>query len=271
MIKKGAIHMSRDVLTMNHVDPIDFNVIRIPSLPVYDREDYDFYDDKDIDKYIKDVERVARNSFEYHRFIKFLRTRLDMNKCSFYENVSNRFGDTDCFKIKIHIHHDPFTLYEIAKIVYLKRAKRHENLDEQLTACEVMLLHYNLLVGLIPLAETVHELVHNQYLFVPTTSVFGFYRDFMEMYDEYIDQELKDKIERLEEFSALYEGEDKFILDKHFLYTDLSGTYKLPKYEDVKAFLNERISEIDNGLPSPHVEPKPVKKLVDPPWKIVID
>lgn len=260
--------MSRDVLTMNYAEPVDFDTIRIRSLPKYDIEDYDLFDDKEIDKYIKDVEKVCRHSFEYQRFIKFLRLKLDMNKCSFYENVSNRFGEVDVFKIKIHIHHDPLTLYEIAKIVYMKRMKRKEDMDEQLTATEVMLLHYNLLVGLIPLAETVHELVHNQYLFIPTTEVFGFYQEFLNMYDEYIDQELKDKIARLEDFSAVYSGEDKFILDTHFLYTDLTGTYKLPKYETVERFLNNRINQIDKGLPSPHKEPK---QLVEPPWKIIID
>ena len=259
---------------MNQAQKIDFDTIKIHSLPTYDIEDYDLFDDKDIEKYIKDCERVCRNSFEYKKFVKFLKENLDMNSCAVMEHAvpikMHSYGGTN---IKIHIHHDPLTLYEIAKIVFTKRMKNHENMDEQLTCKEIMLLHYNLLVGLIPLAETVHELVHNQYLFAPTTSVFGFYRDFIEMYDEYIDQELKDKIERLEEYSALYEGEDRFILDKHFLYTDLSGTYKLPKYEDVKAFLDNRIHDIDHGLPSPHVEPiqQEPKKLIDPPWKIVID
>jgi hypothetical protein len=161
-------------------------------------------------------------------------------------------GNQDMFKIKIHIHHDPFTLYEIVKIVFNKRKTNNENLDEQLTATEVMLLHYNLLVGLIPLSETVHELVHNQYLFIPTTDVFGFYRDFIDMYDQYIDTELKEKIDRLEQASACYQGEDRFILDTHLIYTDVTGNYVLPKYEDVKVFLEDRIEQIDSGKPYPH-------------------
>ena len=83
-----------------------------------------------------------------------------MNKCSFYENVSN----IDSNDIKIEIHHEPISLYDICIIVYNKRNFFHENLSELLK--EVMLLHYKLLIGLIPLAETVHELVHNKYLFI---------------------------------------------------------------------------------------------------------
>lgn len=274
---KGVLRVSRDILTMNYVDPINFDTIHIPTLPEYNVEDYDFYDDNDVQKYIKDVERICRSSFEYHRMVKFLRTNLDMNKCSFYENVTNHMGGADVFKIKIHIHHDPFTLYEIVKIVFNKRFSLHENLDEQITAKEVMLLHYNLMVGLIPLAETVHELVHNQYLFIPTDAVFGFYQEFMEMYDPWIEEDLKAKIDRLEEATQAYNGADKFILDTHLLYTDVSGQYKLPKYEDVERFLRQRIFDIDNGRqPIPHENVQQVnndnpKKLIPCPYKIILD
>ena len=78
--------------------------------------------------------------------VKFLRENIGMNRCSFYENVNN----VDTFKIKIHIHHEPLTLFDITKIVFTKRQYNHENLDEEMTSKEVMLLHFNLLVGLIP-------------------------------------------------------------------------------------------------------------------------
>ena len=137
-----------------------------------------------------------------------------------------------------------------------------------------MLLHYNLLVGLVPLSETVHELVHNQYLFVPTTSIFGFYRDFMDMYSDYISDEIKEKVARIEQATMEYDGSDKYVLDKKFIYTDVTGVYRLPKYEDIKQFLNNRISDINNGKPAPVLNVEMVEqskdciKLVKPPFTI---
>lgn len=238
--------MSRNPDIMNTVEYIDTNRINIPYLPEYDIEDYDFYDEKDIEKYIKDVERVCRNSFEYRRLIKFLKTKLDMRKCAFYERVT--METSDCYsKIAIHIHHEPLTLYNICKIVFKKRMELGEIIDEQITAKEVMLLHYNLLVGLIPLAETVHELVHNKYLFVPTTKVFGFYRNFLDMYDKYIPEDIKDTIQSIETATSLYDGSDLKVLDTHVLYVNLEDGQRLPKYEEVQQFLSNRIKDMDKS------------------------
>ena len=65
-----------------------------------------------------------------------------------------------------------------------------EDLDIDSVAYEVMFLHYNGLVGLIPLSATVHELVHNKYLFVPLDRVYGYWEDFYNMYFEYMDEGL---------------------------------------------------------------------------------
>lgn len=268
--------MSREPVVLNTTTPIAFNTIHIKSLPVYDIEDYDLYDEKDLEKYYKDIEKICRNSYEYKEFIKFLKNNLDMGKCAIYENVRNDIQDLGKFnKIAIHVHHEPLTLYDIVKIVVNKRKTLHEIMDEQMVCKEVMLLHYNLLVGLIPLAETVHELVHNQYLFIPTSKVFGFYRDFLDMYDDYIDNELKDKIDRIETATTMYDGSDTFILETHLLYTDVTGQRSLPKYEDVQQFLSERISQIDKGFKQTHENVlsiySPEKgRVIDIPWEINI-
>ena len=93
---------------------------------------------------------------------------MDMNQCSFLQ-VSNN----DAYKIKIEIHHYPFTLYDIVCIVYKKRVANYESLDVEMIAKEVTMLHYKLLVGLIPLSVTVHQLVHEGKLFIPVQNVLG--------------------------------------------------------------------------------------------------
>lgn len=241
--------MSRNPDIMNTVEYITTNKIDIPYIPDYEIEDYDFYDEKEIEKYIKDVERVVRNSFEYKRLIRFLKNKLDMRKCAIYERVCTETTDTYS-KVAIHIHHEPLTLYDICKIVFKKRMELGEIVDEQVTAKEVMLLHYNLLIGLIPLAETVHELVHNQYLFIPTTKVFGFYRDFLDMYDQYIPKDIKENIQSIETATTMYDGSDLKILDTHVLYVNLDNGQRLPKYEEVQQFLNNRIKDMDKSSQS---------------------
>jgi hypothetical protein len=184
-----------------------------------------------------------------------------MNKCSFYESVSN----ADTTKIKIEIHHEPLSLYDIVVIVYNKRVAFHESLEVEHVAKEVMYLHYEMEVGLIPLAETVHELVHNQYLFVPSTKVFGKYQKFVEDYRPYIPLEQLDILDRIEQLTATYEADEyKQLLSKKYIYVDLSGSYSLPRLEDIAHSVKDRIREIMEDPPEPKEPPKEEIPLREP-------
>lgn len=214
-------------------------IIKIDDIPEYDMEDYDFLDPKDQNKFILDIKADIRNSFEYRKYVNYLRENLDMNKCSFYENVTN----IDTTKIKIHLHHEPFTIEDIIRTIFSKRVFYREKLDVELISKEVMYLHYKLLVGLIPLAETVHELVHNQYLFIPVNIVYGKYYDFVNEYEQFIPPETMDTYNRILEASKTLEI-NKGLLSKKYIYIDTTGTYDLPILDDIIKMLNNRISTI---------------------------
>lgn len=236
----------RDTINLKQIeyDGEEISIIAINDPPIFDGEDYDLFDTNEFRKYITDIKRICRGSFEYRRMINYLRENMDMNKCSFYENVNN----IDTFKIKIHIHHHPFTIEDICCIVYNKRLSHNESLEVEMVAKEVMYLHYNLLVGLIPLAETPHELVHNNYLFIPIDKVLGFFRDFVSLYEDYMSPELLDKLERNIDFTNSYnDGLQQNILQRKYVYLDITGSYKLPKYEDIIKLMDRRIQEIKNG------------------------
>ena len=216
-------------------------VYKINNVPIYDAEDYDLTNPKDFKKYTDSIERIVRMSFEYRQFVKFLRENVDMNKCSFFENVSN----IETFKVKIHIHHEPITLYDIVLAVYNKRCAMHEPLTENMVAKEVMYNHYMLRVGLIPLSETVHELVHNQYLFVPTTAVFGKYWEFVDVYHDFIEPETLDTLKKIEEVSKTYSiDQAKEILNTHLIHVDTDEVFGKTDLGAVKQTLEERIEEI---------------------------
>jgi hypothetical protein len=244
-----------------YVDEVP-NLIVIKDLPPYDIHDYDLNDDKEFKKYLYAVEKKVRNSFEYHQMIAYLREFLDMNKCSFYLNVNN----INTTKIKIEIHHEPLSLFDIVSIVYNKRAFFNEDLSEEMVAKEVMYHHYNLEVGLIPLAETVHELVHNQYLFVPTTRVLGNYRKFVNDYGQFMSPEQKDCLERIEQASDLYEDDYKDILSKKYIYVDMSGAFNLPRTEDIINMIKGRINDLVNNPPpqTSQLAPRSSDNLIDP-------
>ena len=216
-------------------------IIKMNEIPEYDIPDYDLNDEKSFKKYIQNLEKDVRSSYEYKALIKYLREYMDMNQCAFYKNINN----IDSTAIHIEIHHEPLSLYDICIIVYNKRLQFNEPLDEEYVAKEVMYLHYNLMVGLIPLAETVHELVHAQYLFVPTTAVLGKYREFVDRYHDFMLPEQLETLEHIEEATKTYDDSDaKTLLSKNFIYMDMTGAYDLPKTEDIVNMLKDRIKEI---------------------------
>ncbi len=224
----------------------DKEILVMDNIPPFCEEEYDLFDKDDFKKYVQDGERLIRNSFEYRRFVNYLRDYMNMNKCSFFENVTNQ----DTYKIKIHIHHCPFTLYEIFITVYNKRMFMKELLDIELVAEEVMYIHYFLMVGLIPLAETVHDLVHKQVLFIPLDKVMGDYNVFEETYSQFIPEESKTKLEALRVQTKLYnEAANLAILEQKPLYIQLPDdvSYKIPTVENMEKLIDmmsNRIKEI---------------------------
>lgn len=251
----------RDPLNRHHVNPClgDRTYLAFDSLPEYEKADYDLNVEKSYKRYILDIKRDVRTSFEYSHFISYLKENLDMNKCSFFKNVSG----ANSRKVRIEVHHDPFTIEDIIRIVAKKRLDLGENTDVPMVAKEVAYLHYNLLVGLIPLSTTVHEMVGNGFLFVPTTKVFGRYKEFVKLYDDYIMPEQKDVLDRIEELTGVYdESEAMNLLERHMIYVDLSGDqYQFPSYSDIIELMRERMKEL-NKPKEQQIEKYLIKPLI---------
>ena len=169
----------------------------LKEVPEFDMDPYTLEDEKEYKHFIDDIERQVRRSFEYREFIKYIRENMNMNRCSFLSEVSNE----DTFDIKIEIHHYPFTLRDICEIVFKKREYYQESLTVQMVAKEVMGLHYKLVIGLIPLSETVHELAHSGRIFIPIDKVLGRYNLFVDLYEPFCKPEQLDALKRIEKYS----------------------------------------------------------------------
>ena len=227
----------------------DVDVIAIPKdIPVMDIDDYDLMDDKDREKYIKDLERHIRSSYEYRAMINYLREYVDMNSCAFLPNVTNELNR----RIRIEIHHSPFTLRDICVTILNKRTKTNDILTIEAVAYEVMFVHYSLMIGLIPLSETVHQLVHNKYIFIPTDKVYGYYKNFAIQYADYMDPELLDKLDELERLTAegTYNDAYKDILEKKYITIDMGENDQVKQLHDLQTILKERLSELRGDEPT---------------------
>ena len=203
--------------SMMTIQPNDVDIVKIPKdIPVMDIEDYDLFDDKEREKYINDLERHVRSSYEYRNMVQYLREYMNMNSCAFIPNVTNEVNR----KIKIELHHSPFTLRDICVTILNKRIKNNEILTIESVAYEVMFVHYSLMVGLIPLSETVHQLVHSQYIFIPTDKVYGYYKNFVKTYNDSY----------------------KEVLEKKYITIDMEGNNQFDKLHELQESLKEKLS-----------------------------
>lgn len=144
-------------------------------------------------KFVKIIEKLVRSSIEYRDYISFLRDHFDMNQCAYYNNIDNK----DTYRVKIEVHHSPFTLYDIAYIILNKHfAMYGNNINLSSIVYEILEIHYKGIVGLIPLNKTIHDLTHNGYLFIPISYVFGNVEQFYQEYFNYMTEQQKELYEK---------------------------------------------------------------------------
>ena len=227
--------------------------LNFTEVPEFDYLIWDLEDQKELNKYFKTIEREVRGSFEYRKLIRFLKENMNMDQCAFIKTSNN-----DKYDIKIEIHHYPFTLYDIVELVYHKRVSLNESIDVQLVAKEVTMLHYKLLVGLIPLSTTVHQLVHSSKLFIPVQNVLGRYREFIDYYKQYSDcsetLEILNRIEQysLEQQSSLHNTVN-ILNNNNIRINNINNDYSLPDFNTIQDSMNNRITTIKSNnyiLPS---------------------
>ena len=228
-------------------------VMIMEEVPDYTTEDYDLFNEKDFKKYIDDVEKMVRSSREYREAVQYMRKYMDMNTSAFSININN----IESNKIKIELHHTPFTLYDIALAVFNRRSRLGEPLDIELVAKEVAYIHYLLIVGLIPLSKTEHKLVHNQALFVPVDKVLGNYEKFIDMYEKDIPEDAMARYNTYVELTKNYNHQDNTrVLEISPTYLKLPGSdeqslgaYSLPLLQDVLAATQNTLKTLTQRTP----------------------
>ena len=188
--------------------------------------------DKDRKKYIKQIERIVRSSMEYRDYIQFLKEHLDLNKCIFFQNVTSDKNQNKRGRVSLELHHEPFTLYDYVNVVVDKYRQEGYPLNALMIADEVLELHYANKVGLVPLSKTMHQVIHNSTkVMVPLNMVYGDYSQFLEEYEEYISDDLYDKLQRKLDMTKNLTPESFDAIKKEFTYIDVNGFENVKKME----------------------------------------
>ena len=148
----------------------------------YLKEDY-----KAKAKYVKYLERLIRGSLELKAYLSFLKENAEMNDCAIFAGVNRE----DC---RIEIHHFPFSLFDITRIVLDDALANNEDVSSFAIVSRVVLEHFLGNVGLIPLSLTAHELAHSGSITLSLKNVTGNWQNFVKKFGYVM---TKDDIERL--------------------------------------------------------------------------
>ena len=185
--------------------------------------------DKQRVRFIDRCEKIIRSSLEYRDYINFLKEHMDLNRCAFYQKVCHNKTDNRR-RISIELHHEPFTLFDYVATVLDKFIDQGREIDDLLIADEVLALHYENKVGLIPLSKTIHQVYHNSSkLKIPLNMVYGNYSAFLAEYEQYDYADiLYDKLE-------MKIRDTKTITEKDFDAFRVDYTYiDVPQYKPVE-------------------------------------
>ena len=140
--------------------------------PLIDIYTYEFADLKEYNRFIKNCKNLIRSSWEYSIWTRFIKSIK--NLCQFTKEST--------FALTVDIHHHPFSLENIVKIVCDRQLSTKGRTTTFDIAKEVMELHYKNKVGYVLMIKSLHEKFHNGYLNIPIELVSGDWKYLEENY-----------------------------------------------------------------------------------------
>lgn len=140
-------------------------------------------------RFIKKVEALVRSSPEYKAYISYLRNDLRMDHCSFLPNLNMSEGE-----INLEMHHCPLTLFNIVDIIVNHRLARNQAITSMTIADEVMQMHFENKIGILPVSTSIHKLIHSGALLVHPAMVHGDWMGLLRDYPDGVNEELMGKL-----------------------------------------------------------------------------
>ena len=127
----------------------------------------DLEDEKEHHRLIQYIERIVRGSYELKSYRDYLKESVRFDHCTILSGIP-----ASGLK-KIEMHHHPFCLYDLCKITLESARRWNQRVSPLLVAERVVEDHYRNEVGLVPLTETIHEMVHAGQILIDPRCIFG--------------------------------------------------------------------------------------------------
>jgi hypothetical protein len=189
---------------------------------------------------VKYITHLTRKTPEFRNFMIFVKSFLDINRCSFYEDYSMNNG------FIIELHHYPFSLFDLCEAVAEKHLKEKSSFMTFFVIEEVVLMHYKFLVGLTPLNPTAHDLAHSEELKIHPKIVIG---EWKKLYKEYFPYFGSSALKKYDELVAIEKEEETpsfpSILKLNPQKIVIKGVTPHIDYSNVnRLMINKKINEI---------------------------
>lgn len=175
----------------------------------------DFVDETSYSKFIKAIENQVRTHKDYKAFVDYIKNTLGINFCQVFSHVYDKID------ANIEFHHGPiFTLYDICENELTKFLQTGQRVNTFRIADSVLDLHFAMKVNGVLLSTTVHEMAHNEDIFINLNQSIGDVNSYIREYHRYFNPEIRYKIWN---YVKLCENNPSF--DKGSLDVDAVKTY----------------------------------------------
>ena len=135
---------------------------------------YEFSDEKELKKFVNTCKRLVRSSYEYQEWVKYIKFTKNYSQCQFTRE--------SIYELTVDIHHHPYSLESLVKVAIETLMSSQQKVSSIDVAKEVLVMHYQDLVGYVLLIKSLHEKFHNGFLKIPIELVNGNWKDLSNKY-----------------------------------------------------------------------------------------
>ncbi len=135
----------------------------------------------DLLKFVRNCEKLIRLSYEYKLWREYIVDILKENYCPITLETNE--------EVSIEIHHHVPSLFIIVKSVVNKFIYENKEFCTFDICLEVISIHFQNKIGYIPLIKSIHEKVTNGHLKIPIKLIKGNYKEFINEYSKYFDDD----------------------------------------------------------------------------------
>lgn len=178
-------------------------------LPFYKDVDY-FISLDNFVSFIKATEKLVRTSEEYKAYKDTVMNEYGLNKCQVLSNIEADEDNT----VKLEMHHGPIlTLFDVTSIILDWMIARDMKITTFSVAKIVLDEHFLNNVQVTMLSESIHQLVHDDEVFLSLQQAFGDLNKFLTKYRDGLNISHIKNINRYIEKSKEQGAHDTGVLD----------------------------------------------------------